>query len=140
MTRISVSSSSSDCDSEVEAEEVSELSEPEDENENENVTFDTNESAFIADSVNSSLSNDIKVKGIINIIYDLIFTVRIMYHNILLSYYIFESSNFIFILEEADEPINESANVKLSQRGIFIFYLYLYLLLSNLTENKLINL
>ncbi|KAE9526263.1 hypothetical protein AGLY_013894 [Aphis glycines] len=86
VTRISASSSSSDCDSEVEAEEVSELSEPEDENENENenenVTFDTNESAFIADSVNSSLSNDIKVK------------------------------------EEADEPIDESANVKLSQRDL----------------------
>lgn len=73
MTRISVSSSSSDCDSEVEAEEVSELSEPEDENEND--TFDINESAFVADNVNSSLSNDIKVKGIINIIYDLIFTI-----------------------------------------------------------------
>lgn len=80
VAHISVSSSSSDCDSEVEAEEVSELSEPEDENEN--VNFDINESAFVADSVNSNLSNDIKVK------------------------------------EEADEPIDESANIKLSQRDL----------------------
>jgi len=80
VTHISVSPSSSDCDSEVEAEEVSEVSEPEDENEN--VNFDINESAFVADSVNSNLSNDIKVKGIINIIYDFIFTVRIMYQTI----------------------------------------------------------
>lgn len=80
MTRISVSSNSSDCDSEVEAEEVSELSEPEDENEN--VTLGINEPAFVADSVNSSLSNDIEVKGIINNIYDLMFTVRIMYQTI----------------------------------------------------------
>lgn len=41
----------------------------------ENVICDISEPTFVADSVNSSLSNDIKVKGIINIIYDLIFTV-----------------------------------------------------------------
>ncbi|XP_060853889.1 baculoviral IAP repeat-containing protein 2-like isoform X2 [Rhopalosiphum padi] len=79
-----VSSSSSDCDSEIEeveeVSEISEISEPVDQNEHD--TFDINESTFVPDSVNSSQSNDIKIK------------------------------------EKADEPIDESANTKLSQRDL----------------------